>query len=71
MFRDMIVGEPDDSRQQGAIRFVAVRAKDPDKLTSDTSITFFGVNVTCAKCHDHPLVARLAAGPLLRHALVL
>ena len=56
MFRDMIVGEPDDSRQQGAIRFVAVRAKDPDKLASDTSIAFFGVNVTCAKCHDHPLV---------------
>ncbi len=57
MFRDMIVGEPDDSKQQGAIRFVAARAKDPDKLASDTSITFFGVNVTCAKCHDHPLVS--------------
>lgn len=57
MFRDMIVGEPDDAKQKGAIRFVASRAKDPDKLASDTSITFFGVNVTCAKCHDHPLVA--------------
>lgn len=57
MFRDMIVGESDDARQQGAIRFVATRAKDPDKLASDTSISFFGVNVTCAKCHDHPLVA--------------
>jgi hypothetical protein len=57
MFRDMIVGEPDDSQQQGAIRFVAARAKDPDRLASDTSIAFFGVNITCAKCHDHPLVA--------------
>lgn len=56
MFRDMIVGEPDDPRQEGAIRFVAVRSKDPDKLVSDSSIAFFGVNVTCAKCHDHPLV---------------
>jgi len=57
MFRDMIVGEPDDAKQQGAIRFVASRAKDQDKLTVDTSVLFFGVNVSCAKCHDHPLVA--------------
>ena len=57
MFRDMIVGEPEDVRQQGAIRYVAIRAKDPDKLTSDTSVLFFGVNVSCAKCHDHPLVS--------------
>lgn len=56
MFRDMIAGEPDDAKQQGAIRFVASRAKDQDKLTVDTSILFFGVNVSCAKCHDHPLV---------------
>lgn len=56
MFRDMVVGESDDAKQQGAIRFVAARAKDQDKLTVDTSILFFGVNVSCAKCHDHPLV---------------
>jgi len=56
MFRELIVGEPDDPKQQGAIRFLAARAKDPDKLTNDTSVLFFGVNVSCAKCHDHPLV---------------
>jgi hypothetical protein len=57
MFRDMVVGEPDDREQKGAIRYIASRAKDSDKLTSDTSVQFFGVNVSCAKCHDHPLVA--------------
>jgi hypothetical protein len=56
MFRDMVAGEADDKEQKGAIRFVAARAKDPDKLTNDTSVLFFGVNVSCAKCHDHPLV---------------
>ena len=56
MFRDMVAGEPDDKEQKGAIRFVAARAKDPDRLTNDTSVLFFGVNVSCAKCHDHPLV---------------
>ncbi len=57
MFREMLTGEPADKEQKGAIRFVAARAKDPDKLTNETSILFFGVNVSCAKCHDHPLVA--------------
>ena len=57
MFREMLVGEPDDAKQQGAIRFVAARVKDQDKLTNDTSVLFFGVNVSCAKCHDHPLVS--------------
>jgi len=56
MFREMIVGEADDRKQRGALRYVASRAKDPDKLISDTSVQFFGVNVSCAKCHDHPLV---------------
>jgi hypothetical protein len=56
MFRDMVVGEPDDPKQQGAIRYVASRARDPDRMTSDASVMFFGVNVSCAKCHDHPLV---------------
>jgi hypothetical protein len=25
-------------------------------MTNDTALLFFGVNVSCAKCHDHPLV---------------
>jgi hypothetical protein len=56
MFREMLTGESDDAKQEGAIRFVAARVKDQDKLTNDTSVLFFGVNVSCAKCHDHPLV---------------
>ncbi|HZL91601.1 MAG TPA: DUF1549 domain-containing protein [Pirellulaceae bacterium] len=56
MFRDMIVGESDDPQQKGAIAFVRARAKDQDRLATDTSVLFFGVNVSCAKCHDHPLV---------------
>lgn len=56
MFREMVAGEAGDAEQKGAIRFVAARADDQDKLTNDTSVLFFGVNVSCAKCHDHPLV---------------
>src|SRR5262249_12051621 len=32
------------------------RANALDKLTSEVSVVFFGVNAPCARCHDHPLV---------------
>ncbi|MEQ8791286.1 MAG: DUF1549 domain-containing protein [Pirellulaceae bacterium] len=56
MFREMIVGQEDDQEQKGAIQFVKGRIDDLDKLVNDTSVVFFGVNVSCAQCHDHPLV---------------
>lgn len=56
MFREMVVGQEGDAEQKGAIKFVRSRAKDTDKLTTDAGVLFFGVNVSCAKCHDHPLV---------------
>jgi hypothetical protein len=42
--------------QKGSSAFLKARDKDSDKLTTDVSSIFFGVNVSCAKCHDHPLV---------------
>lgn len=57
MFRDMMIGRDDDPEQKGALQFVRARAADLDKLTNDTSAIFFGVNISCAQCHDHPLVA--------------
>lgn len=56
MFREMMLGEPDDDQQDGAIQFVKSRVQDLDKLTNEASVTFFGINVSCAQCHDHPLV---------------
>ena len=57
MFRELMLGREDDPEQKGAIQFVSRRAKDLDKLTNDVSVLFFGVNISCAQCHDHPLVA--------------
>ena len=56
MFRDMLVGNEDDPELKAATTFVRVRARELDELTNETSTIFFGVNVSCAKCHDHPLV---------------
>lgn len=36
--------------------FLRSRISDVDKLTTEVSVVFFGVNVSCARCHDHPLV---------------
>lgn len=56
MFRQMLVGPWDASGEKGPGAFYKKRAKDLDALTSDTSRAFFGVDITCARCHDHPLV---------------
>jgi hypothetical protein len=56
MFRDMLTGDEEDEYQKAALQFVRTRIRDVDDLTNATSVAFFGVNVSCAKCHDHPLV---------------
>lgn len=48
---------PTSPLHEGAVAFLRHRAREVDDLTNDTCILFFGVNVSCAKCHDHPLVA--------------
>jgi hypothetical protein len=56
IFRELLVGQENDAEQKGAISFVKARLKDHDKLTAEASSLLFGVNVSCAQCHDHPLV---------------
>jgi hypothetical protein len=56
IFRDVLAGRPDDDVEKEAQAFLKSRARDLDLLTNDASVAFFGVNVSCARCHDHPLV---------------
>jgi hypothetical protein len=56
IFRDVMLGPWDSPERKPAIGFLAPRAKDIDQLTADISRSFFGVDVSCARCHDHPLV---------------
>ena len=53
VFRDLIAADS----ESGADQFLKSRVKDLDRLANDTSVIFFGVNVSCAQCHDHPLVS--------------
>jgi hypothetical protein len=57
MFREMMLGQENGGEKQPSLAFLMSRAKSVDDMTNDTSRIFFGVNVSCAKCHDHPLVA--------------
>jgi hypothetical protein len=56
IFRDVMVADESDPKQKGAGEFLRQRITDVDKLTSEVSVVFFGVNISCAKCHDHPKV---------------
>jgi hypothetical protein len=56
MTRDILLGKESDPAQKEALAFLKGRVKDTDQLTNDVSTIFFGINVSCTKCHDHPLV---------------
>jgi hypothetical protein len=56
VFRDILLGPWDTNERKGARAFLARRLPSLDDLTHDTTVVFFGVNISCAKCHDHPLV---------------
>jgi Protein of unknown function (DUF1549)/Protein of unknown function (DUF1553) len=57
IFRELLLPDENDPRTKGTQDFLRSRVADPDRVTNDVSVLFFGVNVSCAQCHDHPLVA--------------
>lgn len=56
IFRELMKAGAADGPEKGAAQFLKSRVRELDDLTNDTAILFFGVNISCAKCHDHPLV---------------
>ncbi|MFO0825645.1 MAG: DUF1549 domain-containing protein [Gemmataceae bacterium] len=56
LFREMMLGPWDTDTRKPAVGFLDRRAKDIDVLTVDVARTFFGVDISCARCHNHPLV---------------
>jgi hypothetical protein len=56
VFRELMLGPWDTDQSKPANRFLDKRAKTSDVLAVDAARVFFGVDISCAKCHDHPLV---------------
>lgn len=56
VFRETIAGQADPEARPGVDQFLRQRVADTDRLANDVSVRFFGVNISCAQCHDHPYV---------------
>lgn len=57
LFREILLPERERPGEKGPAAFLRERVRELDDVTNDTAALLFGVNVSCAKCHDHPLVA--------------
>ncbi len=56
VFSAVISGRADDGDLKGVDFYLRDRVRDLDQMTNDVSVQFFGVNISCAQCHDHPYV---------------
>jgi hypothetical protein len=56
IFREIMLPDQTNPKEKGAGEFLKSRVKDLNRVTIDVSSLFFGVNISCAQCHDHPHV---------------
>lgn len=56
LFRETMLPEEFSANDTRPVAFLKRRTNDLDAMTNDSSVLWFGVNISCAKCHDHPLV---------------
>lgn len=56
LFRETLEGCADPQTRPGVDHFLRQRVMDTDRMANDVSVRFFGVNISCAQCHDHPYV---------------
>lgn len=56
IFRELLLPDDNNPKTKGSGDYLKGKMSDIDRMTVDVSVAFFGVNVSCAQCHDHPLV---------------
>ncbi len=57
LVREVLSADGADERTRPAARFLLDREGAPSALVRDTGRVFFGMDLSCAQCHDHPTVA--------------
>jgi len=57
LVRDILAADSAHEPTRVASRFQLDREADPAALTRDTGRIFFGMDLSCAQCHDHPNIA--------------
>lgn len=58
--REILSADGTDPALRPAAKFFLDRDAEPNLMTRDTGRIFFGVDLQCAQCHDHPLVEHYA-----------
>jgi hypothetical protein len=53
---ELLASDGSEPDKRAAARFLLEREVEPNLLTRDISRVFFGRDIQCAQCHDHPLV---------------
>ena len=56
IFREIFQPEDTCSSDLRPVTYIQKQLNDLDALTNGASVKWLGVNIACAKCHDHPLV---------------
>jgi hypothetical protein len=54
--REILTADGADPATRPAARFYLDRGSEPNQITRDVGRIFFGRDLQCAQCHDHPLV---------------
>lgn len=54
--REILAADGTPERTRAATRFYFGRNSEPNRIARDVGRVFFGVDLQCAQCHDHPLV---------------
>lgn len=55
--REILAADGSDEKIRPAARFYLDREGEPNLVTRDIGRLFFGMDLACCQCHDHPLVA--------------
>jgi predicted nucleic acid-binding Zn-ribbon protein len=55
--KEILTADGADPASRAPARFALDRGSDPNMLTRDIGRIFFGRDMQCAQCHDHPLVS--------------
>lgn len=57
MAKEILLADGADPAKRAPVRFALDRGADPNILTRDIGRVFFGRDMQCAQCHDHPIVS--------------